>query len=200
MLAVILAVAGCSRAGEPYIVPEEPMPPNTVLLAQVMRELSDRPGFTETLLAELDKNSKVGAAFLTPALVDELRKMIVGKDWQGLNRFPGWTMRAIDPTVRVVGRVAGQREKAKDRTRKSGAAAGGISGFVDVGPYVLERSGTVSLDQPSTLPGFSTAGLVSDLGAGVTRGDGPNPELAPLHPESQRLADLLNRLSLNGAK
>jgi hypothetical protein len=198
MLAVILAVAGCSRAGEPYTVPEEPMPANTVLLAKMMRELSDRPGFTETLLAELDKNSKVGAAFLTPALIDELRKMIVGKDWQGLNRFPGWTMRAIDPTVRVVGHVAGKNKKAKDRARRPEAATVGVSRFLDLGPYAMERPSTVSLNEPSTLPGFSTAGLVSDLGAGVTRGDGPNPELAPLHSESQRLADVLNRLSLNG--
>src|SRR5260370_3584071 len=124
MLAVILAVAGCSRAGEPYIVPVEPMPPNTVLLAKMMRELSDRPGFTEALLAELDKNSKVGAAFLTPALIDELRKMIVGKDWQGLNRFPGWTMRAIDPTVQVVGHAAGKGDKAENQ---SGAATEGDS-------------------------------------------------------------------------
>jgi hypothetical protein len=55
----------------------------------------------------------------------------------------------------------------------------------------------VSLDQPSTLPPFTTEGLVSELGAGVVRGDGPNPQLAPMHAESQRLADVLNRLSLN---
>ncbi len=39
---------------------------------------------------------------------------------------------------------------------------------------------------------------MSELGAGVVRGDGPNPTLAPMHAESQRLADVLNRLSLNG--
>ena len=56
----------------------------------------------------------------------------------------------------------------------------------------------MSLDQPSTLPAFTTDGFVSELGAGVMRGDGANPKLAPIHAESQRLADLLNRLSLNG--
>jgi hypothetical protein len=35
------------------------------------------------------------------------------------------------------------------------------------------------------------------MGAGVVRGDVANPKLAPMHPESQRLADVLNRLSLN---
>ena len=55
----------------------------------------------------------------------------------------------------------------------------------------------MSLDKPSTLPGLSNAELVSEMGAGVVRGDVANPKLAPMHPESQRLADVLNRLGLN---
>jgi len=39
---------------------------------------------------------------------------------------------------------------------------------------------------------------VSEMGAGVVRGDGANPTLAPMHAESQRMADVLNRLSMNG--
>ena len=68
----------------------------------------------------------------------------------------------------------------------------------DLGELSLEKPETVSLDKPSSLPGFTTEGLVSELGAGVVRGDGANPTLAPMHAESQRLADVLNRLSLNG--
>jgi hypothetical protein len=66
-----------------------------------------------------------------------------------------------------------------------------------LGSYTLEKAETVNLDEPSTLPAFTTEGLVSDLGAGVVRGDGANSQLAPMHAESQRLADVLNRLSLN---
>ena len=62
----------------------------------------------------------------------------------------------------------------------------------------MEKPLTLDLDRPSTLPGFSEQGIVSDMGAGVIRGDGADPTLAPLHPESARLAFLLNRLSLNG--
>ena len=159
------------------------MPANTVMLAQMMRELSEQPGFTEAILRELDKGGKAGPALMTPALVDRLREMILGKDWQGLDRFPGWTMRAINPTLQVLGTVVG-KEAVKD--------------FLDLGPYGLESAETVSLDEPSTLPGFTTDGIVSELGAGVVRGDGANAELAPMHAESQRLADLLNRLSVNG--
>jgi hypothetical protein len=186
---VLLGLLGCT-GDAPYVVPEQPMPANTALLAQMMRELSATPGFTDALLAQLDQGSKKGPALMTPALMKRLRELILGKDWQGLDRFPGWTMREINPTVRVVGQVV-----AKDT--ETPKAAERIKEFIDLGSYSLEKAETIDLDQPSTLSGFTIDGIVSELGAGVVRGDGPNPELAPEHAESQRLADVLNRLSLN---
>jgi hypothetical protein len=202
LVCVLLALGGC-RGDSPYTVPEGPMPPNTVMLSQMMRELSATPGFTDAMLAELDKGGTRGPALLTPALVKRLRELILGKDWQGLDRFPGWTMREINPTVRVVGHVAGKDQDVTSlAARHPGAPASGstteqLKAYVDLGSYSLERRETVSLDKPSSLPGFTTQGLVSELGAGVVRGDGANPRLAPMHAESQRLADVLNRLSLN---
>ena len=59
-VSVLLAVIGC-RTEAPYVVPETPMPPNTVLLSQMMRELSATPGFTDALLAKLDQGGQEGA-------------------------------------------------------------------------------------------------------------------------------------------
>ena len=206
---LLLALLGC-RGKSGYKVPEGPMPANTILLSQMMRELSATPGFTDAMLRELDKGGKRGPALLTPSLLDRLRALILGKDWQGLDRFPGWTMREINPTVRVAGRVV-----AKDKdvdglaARHPGAPAAGpqtaagmglakqAMEYIDLGSYSLEKSETVDLNAPSRLPGFSTDTIVSELGAGVVRGDGANPKLAPHHAESQRLADVLNRLSMN---
>ena len=199
-IVALCALVGC-RGDAPYVIPEGPMPANTVMLAQMMRELSDRPGFTEAMLAQLNQGAKKGPAFLTPALVDRLRNLIVGKDWQGLDRFPGWTMREINPTIRVVGHVVGKDEKVEAlAARYPGIPANAeqLKTFVDLGPYTLDKPETINLDTPSTLPAFTTDGLVSELGAGVIRGDSANAQLAPLHAESQRLADVLNRLSLNG--
>ncbi|MEO6910999.1 MAG: hypothetical protein ABI158_08760, partial [Edaphobacter sp.] len=198
----LAALIGC-RSDAPYVVPEEPMPANTIMLSQMMRELSATPGFTDTMLAELDKGGKRGPSLLTPALMKRLRELILGKDWQGLDRFPGWTMHEINPTVRVAGSVAGKSEALEDlAARHPGAPKNGISTaqskpFIDLGTYSLERAATVNLDQPSRLPGFSAEELVTDLGKGVVRGDAANPKLAPLHAESQRMADVLNRLSMN---
>jgi len=186
------------------------MPANTVLLSQMMRELTAaHPQLVEQLVAQINDSGKKGPAFLTPKLADELRKRILGRDWSGLDRFPGWTMREINPTVRVASHFAGKSDKLEGLSAvHPGAPAPAMSEhemrtFLDLGPYALDRGHEVSLDEPSTLPGFTTDGIVSELGAGVTRGDGPNPSLAPEHAESQRLADVLNRLianSLDGAR
>jgi hypothetical protein len=205
VMSVILFLAiGCQRADKTYVVPEEPMPANTVLLSQMMRELSATPGFTDAMLAQLDKGGKKGPALMTPALVKKLRELILGKDWQGLDRFPGWTMQQVNPTVGVITRVATKHPDTAPGTpvgapNEKWTTADGkqIAEYIDLGSYSPEKAETVSLDKPSTLPGLSNATLVGELGAGVVRGDVANPKLAPMHPDSQRLADVLNRLSLN---
>ncbi len=203
-------VGGCSGRTR-YTPPTTPMPPNTILLSQMLQELSAKPGFTEAILAELDKGGKNGPALLTPRLLDTMRTMILGKDWEGLNRFPGWTMREINPTVRVVGHVVGKDDGAEALANPGQGATTSasipngpptaVTTFIDLGPFDLRHPHTIDLDQPSTLPGFpqqaSEQGTVTNLGDGVTRGDGPDPSLAPMHAESARLAFVLNRLSLN---
>ena len=181
------------------------MPPNTVLLSQMMRELSATPGFTDALLAQLDRGEKKGPALMTPALMKRLRELILGKDWQRLDRFPGWTMQEVNPAVSVIDKVvtrrpetsAGTPSGAPTEVPATGVGKGEIAEYLDLGKYEGGKAETVSLDTPSTLPGLSDAALVSDLGAGVVRGDVGNPTLSPMHPESQRLADVLNRLGVN---
>ena len=196
LVGALLMTSGCHHAA--YDPPDGPMPPNAVQLSEVMRELSAQPGFTDSLIAQIDKGGKKGPALLTPALVDDLRKRIFGQDWKGLERFPGWTMHEINPTVRVVGHVAG-----KDATLEQASAAhpgaalsNDARNFLDIGSYALDARDALSLEEPSKLPAFTTDGIVTNLGSGVVRGDGPNP-LAAEHAESLRLAYALNRLAAN---
>ncbi len=197
---VTLLTFGCRRAT--YTPPTTPMPPNTTLLSQMMRQLSAQPGFTDALIHQLDTGGKKGPALLTPKLLTELRNRILGKDWSGLDRFPGWTMREINPTVRVVGHFAGKDQKLEAASEVhpgspiSASQAQTAAQYLDLGPYALDKAETVALDKPSTLPPFSTDSIVTKLGDDITRGDGPNG-LAPEHADSQRLADVLNRLAAN---
>ena len=153
----MLTITGC-RTRE--AVPEGPLPPNTVLLSGMMRELSARAGFTDDLLKQLGgiKHGKKGPALLTPDLINELRKRILGRDWQGLDRFPGWTMREINPTVRVATHFAGKDPKLEGISAvHPGSAPQSMADrqarvFLDLGPYALDEAGIVSLDAASTLP------------------------------------------------
>jgi hypothetical protein len=201
---VLLALVAC-RTEVPYVVPEEPMPPNMILLSGMMRELSATPGFTDALLAHLDEDGKKGPALMTQRLVKRLRELILGKDWRGIDRFPGWTMQEVNPAVGVISRIetknpgtpTGTPSGTPSEPSLSAADKGQIKEYLDLGSYSLEKAETVNLDEPSTLPGLSNETLVTEMGAGVVRGDVANPKLAPMHPDSQRLADVLNRLGLN---
>ena len=203
---VSLTLAGC-MGDRSYVVPEDPLPPNTILLSGMMRELSATPGFTDSLIAQLNGNNQ-GPALMSPALIKTLKNMILGRDWQGLDRFPGWTLAGINPTVKIAGRIIAKRDDGTPAHDDAGVSESApadnaavtterVKPYIDLGPYMLESAETVDLDKPSSLPGFTTDGIVNELGDGVTRGDGPNATLASFHAESQRLADVMNRLSLN---
>jgi len=170
--------------------PTEPIPRNTITLSQLMRELSTRPGFTEEFLTQLQGGEpKSGATLLTPELIDYLRELIVGKDWEGLDRFPGWTMADITPTVDALNRIAGNEGRPQSKEP--------LAQYLDVGPYALDSAVTIDFREPSPLPDFAADDVPTQLGYGISRPDGPGP-LAPEHPESQRLAYAFNRLAANG--
>ncbi len=182
------------------------MPPNTVLLSQMMRELSAQPGFTEKVIQQITGAAEIkrGPTLLTPGLVDELRKLIFGKDWADLDRFPGWKMGAITRSVGVIDKIVNGHVGGSGPANNpghTGTSDGGLS-FLDLGSYAFDKEQTASFDRPSELPPFTTEGLITELGYDVERGDGPN-EFAPEHSESERLAEALNRLAANeldGAK
>lgn len=162
------------------------MPPNTVMLSQMMRELSAQPGFTEQLLSYLNKGEKNGA-YLTPKLFDAFRKIVLGRNWSGLDRFPSWTIYRVTQTVDLGASLM-----------KKGADSGSVADRVHVGPYAIDRAMTESLDTPSDRAGFSDQGLVTKLTDNVTSGDAADAKIAAMHAESTRLAEVMNRLSLNG--
>ncbi len=206
VLSVALLGVGCrAKKLADKAVTTGPMPARTVMLSRMMQDLSAQPGFTEAFLRDVQGGGqkKAGAALLTPDLIHTLRDRILGGDWQGLDRFPGWTMREINPTVRVVGHVAGKDEKVEDAATAGGAPGGKLVAasalaFLDLGSLKPDTGGTLSLDEPSQGAGFVTAEYVSAMGDGIMRGDGPNPDRAGRHAASARLAEALNRLALNG--
>lgn len=186
-ISTVLLLAGCATKADVarrIAADSAAVPPNTVMLSQMMRDLSAQPGFTEQLLGYLNKGEKNGA-YLTPQLFDAFRSLVLGKDWSGLDRFPGWNIRRITHSVSV-------------GTKLLKTQPADLANSVNIGPYSLEQPDTEALDKPSNRAPLSEAGLTTPLMSGVTHGDGADPKRAPLHSESARLAEVMNRLSLNG--
>jgi hypothetical protein len=181
LLCILLPAISCGRTPPTA----SNLPPNTIQLSQMLQE---NPAFANAMLAELSSQNPRAGALLTPALVDTMRKLILGRNWQGLDTFPGWTIQSINSSVGIFNRIASRNDHPTQQQ---------IASYIDLGPYTIDKSATEDLDTPSNRPGLSTQGLVSDLGYGVVRGDGPDSRLAPLHSESARLAEVLNRLSIN---
>ncbi len=174
--------------------PAGEMPQNTVLLSTMMQQLSTRPGFTDEFLARLAGGGTQAALPLTPELRHDLRELILGRNWTGLDRFPGWTMARLNAVVAAAQKIEGNSSPSPSPGQTPGQT---LATYLDLGEYPVTRAGVVSLDQPATGPGFDSAQLVIPLVDGVTTGDGPDLKLTPLHAESTRLAELLNRLAAN---
>ncbi|GGH10691.1 hypothetical protein GCM10011586_29130 [Silvibacterium dinghuense] len=152
-----------------------------------MQRLSTTPAFREKVLEITRSVPKIGG-WLSPSMVELLRSAILGKDWQRVDHFPAFTIGALNKSVDVTMRVAG--DSFKQFTVKD---------LIDLGAYDPGKAATVDLDQPVDHPTYAEdpAMAVSHPAPGLTMGDGPDPALAPMHAESTRLAEVLNRLSLN---
>src|ERR1700744_3113229 len=77
------------------------------LFSSVMQRVSAQPEFRERLLHGLRDVPKVGE-FLSPDLVDRLRVLILGKEWQRVDHFPALTVAALNKSVGAAIRLVGK--------------------------------------------------------------------------------------------
>ena len=157
------------------------------LFSSVMQRVSAQPEFRERVLQGIQDVPKVGE-FLSPDLVDRLRVLILGKEWQRVDHFPALTVAGLNKSVGVAVHVAGKP-----------AAPLQPADLLDTAEYPLGQAETIDLDHPATTPTYANdpATAQRDIGFNLTMGDGPDPALAPMHSESRQLAAVLNRLAMN---
>ena len=158
-----------------------------ILFSAVMQRVSAQPEFRERVLQDLREVPKVGD-FLSPDLVERLRVLILGKEWQRVDHFPALTVAALNKSVDTAMSLAG-----KSTTPLKPAD------LLDTAEYPLGQRETIDLDHPATAPAYADDPTTTqrDIGFDLTMGDGPDPALAPMHPESRQLAAVLNRLAMN---
>ena len=159
------------------------------LFSAVMQRLSAQPEFRERVLQGIREVPKVGE-FLSPDLVDRLRVLILGKQWQRVDHFPALPVFALNQSVDTAMRLAGKSSAPLEP-----------SALLDTAEYPLGAAATIDLDHPATAPSYADdpATAQREIGFNLTMGDGPDPKLAPMHAESRQLAAVLNRLAMNGS-
>ena len=178
-LAALLAVV--LTAQKPETSPE--------LFSSVMQRVSAQPEFRERVLQGIQDVPKVGE-FLSPDLVDRLRVLILGKEWQRVDHFPALTVAGLNKSVGVAVRVAGKQATPLQP-----------ADLLDTAEYPLAQSETIDLDHPATAPTYADdpATAQREIGFNLTMGDGPDSDLAHMHAESRQLAAVLNRLAMNSS-
>jgi hypothetical protein len=157
------------------------------LFSAVMQRVSVQPEFRERVLEGIREVPKVGE-FLSPDLVDRLRMLILGKEWQRVDHFPALPVFALNKSVDTAMRLAGKS-----------LAPLNPSDLLDTTEYPLGQATTIDLDHPAVAPTYADdpATVQRQIGFNLTMGDGPDPKLASLHAESRQLAAALNRLAMN---
>ena len=158
------------------------------LFSAVMQRVSAQPEFRERVLQGIREVPKVGE-FLSPDLIERLRVLILGKEWQRVDHFPALPVFALNKSVDTAMRLAGKS-----------AAPLEPSDLLDTAEYPLGQAATIDLDHPATAPAYADDPTTAqrEIGFNLTMGDGPDPKLAPMHAESRQLAAVLNRLAMNG--
>ncbi len=158
------------------------------LFSAVMQRVSVQPEFRERVLEGIREVPKAGE-FLSPDLVDRLRVLILGKEWQRVDHFPALTIFALNKSVDAAARLAGNSAKPL-----------APSDLLDTAEYSLGQAETIGLDHPATTPSYADDPETArrQVGFNLTMGDGPDPALAPMHAASRQLAAVLNRLAMNG--
>jgi hypothetical protein len=152
-------------------------------VSTVMSELSRNPDFVEALYKRLGRDPKAGG-ILGPEEIKRLRELILGRNFEALDRFPGLTVPGMGRAVRLAA-AAMDRSESKSVTQQE------IPGATD------EASVEEALGLPATGEPLAPDAYLRPLGFGLEAGDRIDPVLAGRYADSLRLAAVLNRLSLN---
>jgi hypothetical protein len=170
--------------------------PDWVLFSEVMTELSKQPEFVEALLERLGRDPAAGG-ILGPENIKKFRELVLGKEFEALDRFPAMTVEGMGRAVRLAARAAKQSERE--------AAAEETTADLEESPAPEPAPAPEDdLEEPLGIPTHGVApapGIwMREVGFGLEAGDNLDPALAPLYADGERLSSALNRLAANAAE
>ena len=151
--------------------------PRELPFSTVMSELSNDPAFVDAFIKMLGQNPAAGG-ILGPEQLKRLRELILGKQFEELDRFPGLTVVELGRSITLADRALAPKDQPPPESAPP------------------PRLGAEPLGIPTRRPPLGQDALLKPLGFGLTRGDLLDPKLSAMQGDSDRLAEILNRLAL----
>ena len=122
---VALFLAGMLVCHAPLLADEPPWLP----VSKVISELSQNPDFVEALYKRLGHDPKAGG-ILGPDEIKRLRELILGKNFEALDSFPGMTIPGMGRAVRLAAAAMDQSgNKAPPPPEVAQQATGAATGI-----------------------------------------------------------------------
>ncbi len=180
-VAVALCAATARAASEPDWVP----------FSEVMTQLSKQPEFVEALLERLGRDPAAGG-ILGPENIKKFRELVLGKEFEALDRFPAMTVEGMGRAVRLASQAA--ESNAEDAEAEESTATP-----AEAPPPVPEGDLEEILGIPTHGAAPAPGIWMRAVGFGLEAGDRLDPALAPLYADGERLSSVLNRLAANPA-
>jgi hypothetical protein len=178
---LVVFLAGMMVCRVPLLADEPPWVP----VSKVISELSQNPDFVEALYKRLGRDPKAGG-ILGPDEIKRLRELILGKNFEALDSFPGMTIPGMGRAVRL---AAATMDHSGDKATPQPEVDKEVTGAA-----VEEELGFPAAGDPPASDAY-----LRPLGFGLEAGDRIDPVLAGGYAGSLRLAEVLNRLSLNSS-
>ncbi len=162
---------------------------NFVKFSKVMSDLSKNQEFMDVLMAKIGRNPNAGG-LLGPEEIQLLKKIIFFRDFIAFDRFPGFTVRGMGISVALAGEKL-KRRKAENLEAEKKSADMALT------ENVIEELGLPATENEKPP---ETDSHLKDIGHGLQVGEKIDPSKIKILADSQRLAFMLNRLSLNSAE
>lgn len=184
-----LLVVGTLLLSHPAIALAQEAEEKTFTLADMLADLASKPDVLDQILAQLGQHP-TAVGLITPEAKAQLRLAAMKGDKDKLEAFlatwPSPTLKEMSKSVDVI-----------DKARKAQATPEQTPGGEVQQQAAASRE---RLGIPTGGKALTDKEIRKQLGHGVVYGDSIDPQRAKRFPDSKRLADVLNRLSLNNSK
>ncbi len=157
-----------------------------IKFSKVMSDLSKNQEFMEALSNRIGRGPNAGGR-LGPEELKLLKELIFRKDFAAFDVFPGFTVKGMGVAYALAGMEAKKRQEQNPEPAKPAVVP-------ELKENLVEELG-IPVPEKKDVPAPDS--LLKDLGFGLKSGEFFDPDWVKMQADNARMAEVLNRLSLN---